>query len=222
LILISTTTLSPAGQAIRHPISSILCIYFPLLMPVYLSAGLYSFSNQLRSSFLVWISTRWLAISLVLIVWSSRVSFSHIWNHRYDGAGLFSCTRSHIAQLYIICFVAPLPPFIAWSTAYCIKAWCCSERRILLLPAPPFPTLLGFLPLFFARLQACWRDCLFLMKCRRAAVVGFSSGFSRSYCKAFCVFILFGRSRGLTLLGRDLNRAIFETEVAKNDSILWW
>jgi hypothetical protein len=58
------------------------------------------------------------------------------------------------------------------------------------------------------------------MKYRHAAIVGFSSGFSCRYCKAFCVFVLFGRSRGSTLLRKDLNRAIFETEVVINDSMV--
>jgi hypothetical protein len=53
LILTSTITLFLAGQAIQHLISSILCIYFLLLMSVYSSAGLYSFLNQLQSSFLI-------------------------------------------------------------------------------------------------------------------------------------------------------------------------
>jgi hypothetical protein len=53
LILINTITLFLAGQTIQHLISFILCIYFLLLMLVYLSAGLYSFLNQLQSSFLV-------------------------------------------------------------------------------------------------------------------------------------------------------------------------
>jgi hypothetical protein len=53
LIFTSTTTLSSAEQAIQHLISFILCIYFPLLMPVYSSASLYSFLNQLQSFFSV-------------------------------------------------------------------------------------------------------------------------------------------------------------------------
>jgi hypothetical protein len=45
LILSGTTTLFLVRQAIQHLILSILYIFFLLLMPVYLSAGLYSFLN---------------------------------------------------------------------------------------------------------------------------------------------------------------------------------
>ena len=87
-------------------------------MPVNSSAGLYSFSNQSRKLCSVCISTRWDAIGFVLIVCNSGVSRSHSWNHLQDGIGLFSSFRNHMAQLYIICFVAPLPPPVAWSAQY--------------------------------------------------------------------------------------------------------
>jgi hypothetical protein len=142
---IGITLSSPVGIQTRAPFSSILCIYVPWRIFVISRAGAYSIPNQSRRCFSVYISTRWLTIGFVLIVWSSGVSRNQVWNHFQDGASLPSLTLNHIAQLYIICLVAPLPPLRQCSAAYRINALCCSALSILFCP----PRYISSLPSSF-------------------------------------------------------------------------
>jgi len=134
LIPTGTTTSCLAGHIIRVPFLSILCIYLALLILVSLSTERYSSLNYLRSSDEVCISTRWLVIGFVLIVYSWGVFLSQFWNHLYKGIDLPSCTRSHIAQWNIICLVAPFLLPIAWPAEYRSITACCLGRRILFCP----------------------------------------------------------------------------------------
>jgi len=199
------------GYVIRAPFSSILCMYFVYLMPVASSAGLYSSSNHFRSWLSICVSTRWVVIGFVLIVWSSVVLLSQVWNHLYKGIDRLSCARSHIVQLYIICFVALFPPFVAWSKEYCIIAACWSGRRILFWP----PFCIGVIRWSFSLScpHALRKESSFSIWYMRAAAVEGSLGCSRSHWRARRLLSLSGTVWRSPSFGGLLSRAMNKVKI---------
>jgi hypothetical protein len=116
LILSGTTTLFLVRQAIQHLILSILYIFFFTPYACVFERWLIFLFKLITKLFfgmnINTVACNRFGFNCVKFA-SIFFFFSYIWNYCYNSAGLFSYIRSYIAQLYIICFIASLPLFIA-------------------------------------------------------------------------------------------------------------